>query len=91
MIENDKFLGIVKNSRLQLLQPENLTGTSVRLTRIQMQEARSPESAELDLTEYEGKAIMVQGRESGEWIYASEVIDQVGPIFTVLVQKLFSQ
>lgn len=66
MIENNQFLGIVKNSRLQLLQPENLTGTSFRLTRIQMQEARAPESAELDLTEFKGEAIMVQGHESRE-------------------------
>lgn len=91
MNENNQFLGIVKNGQLRLLQPENLAGTSVRLTRIQMQEAQTPESAELDLTEYEGRAIMVRGHEGGKWIFSAEVIDQVGPILTVLVQKLFSQ
>ncbi|MCM1565350.1 MAG: hypothetical protein NC238_05275 [Dehalobacter sp.] len=89
--ENNQFLGIVKNGQLQLLQPENLAGNSVRLTRIQMQEAQTPESVELDLTEYEGKAIMIRGQEGGEWIFSSEVIDQAGPILTAVVKKLFSQ
>lgn len=50
-----------------------------------MQEARPPESTELDLTEYEGKAIMVRGHSSGEWIYSAEVIDQARPILTAVV------
>jgi len=91
MNEEDQFLGIVKNGQFQLLLPENLAGTSVRLTAIQMQEATSPESKEFDLTEFEGEAIMVQGRESGEWIYSAELIDEAGPILTVLVQKFFSR
>ncbi len=48
---NNQFLGIVKNGQFQLLQPEDLAGTTVRLTRIQMQEAISVESGEVDLTE----------------------------------------
>jgi hypothetical protein len=91
MNENNQFLGIVKNRQLHLLQPDSLANTSVRLTRIQMQQAQSPESAEIDLTEYEGQAIMVRGREGGDWIYSAEVIDQVGPILSALVEKLFSE
>jgi hypothetical protein len=91
MNENNQFLGIVKNGQLRLLQPEYLAGTTVRLTGIQMQTAVSPDIAELDLSKYEGKAIMVRGHESSEWIYSAEVIDQVGPILTAVVQKLFSQ
>lgn len=91
MNENNQFLGIVKNGQLQLLQPEDLTGTTVWLTRIQMQEARSEDSAEIDLTEYEGKAIIVRGHQSGEWIYSAEVTDQAGPILAAVVQKLFGQ
>ncbi|WP_440956046.1 hypothetical protein ACSAZK_03580 [Methanosarcina sp. Mfa9] len=61
------------------------------MTRIQMQEAQTPESAELDLTEYKGKAIMVRGHGGSGWIYSSEVIDQVGPILSAVVQKLLSK
>ena len=54
-----------------------------------MQQAQSPESAEIDLTEYEGIAIMVRGYESGERIYSAEIIDQLGPILSAVVEKLF--
>ena len=63
---NDQFLGIVKNGAFQLLvAPHRPSGGSVRLTRIQMQTAQSPESEELNLSEYEGKAIMVRGYNGG--------------------------
>ena len=88
---NDQFLGIVQNGAFQCLVPHRPSGGSVRLTRIQMQEARPPESGELDLTEYEGQAIMVRGHDDGGWIYAAEVIDQAGPILTMVVQQVFGQ
>jgi hypothetical protein len=59
------------------------------LTRIQMQEARPPETEELNLTEHEGQAIMVRGHDGGGWIYSAEVIDQAGPILTMVVQQVF--
>ena len=43
---------------------------------MQMQEAVSPESSELDLREYENSVIMVCGHESGDWIYSAEVINR---------------
>ena len=88
---NDQFLGMVRNGAFELLAPYRAPGGSVRLTRIQMQEARPPESAELDLTEYEGKAIMVRGYGGGGWIYSAEVIDQAGPILTAVVQQVFAR
>ena len=88
---DDQFLGIVQNGTFQLLAPYRAPGGSVRLTRIQMQEARPPESAELGLTEHEGKAIMVHGHDGGGWIYSAEVIDQAGPILTAVVQQVFGQ
>lgn len=42
---------------------------------------------ELDLTEYEGKAIMVRGDHRGDWIHQVEIIDQGGPILTALVEQ----
>ena len=89
---NDQFLGTVKNGAFQLLvAPHHPSGGSVRLTRIQMQTAQPPESEELNLNEYEGKAIMVRGHDGGGWIYSAEVVDQAGPILTAVVQQLFGQ
>jgi hypothetical protein len=50
-----------------------------------------PETAELDLSVYEGKAIMVHGHDGGGWIYSAMVIDQAGPILTAVVRKVFGQ
>lgn len=85
---NIQFLGIVQNGIFQLLIPHR---ESVRLTGIQMQEARPPETGELNLTEYEGQAVMIRGHDSGDWIYSAEVIDQAGPILTMVVQQVFGQ
>ena len=87
--DNDQFLGLVQGGKFQLLSPSGLPG--VRLTRIAMQVAQSPESAELDLAAYEGQAIMVRGRDAGGWLYSAEVIDQAGPILTLLVRQVFGQ
>lgn len=56
-----------------------------------MQESVPPETEELNLTEYEGKAIMARGHNSGGWIYSAEVIDQADPILTAVVQQVFGQ
>jgi hypothetical protein len=91
MNENDQFLGYVQNGQFKILTPEGTLSGSVRLTEIQMQEAVSPESRELDLTEYENSAIMVHGRESGGWIYSAEVVDRGGPILTAVVMEVFGK
>lgn len=88
---NNKFLGIVQNGRFQRLTPEPAPAGSVRLTRISMQMAIPPESGELDLTKYEGSAIMVEGHNGGGWIYSAEVVDKAGPILTAVVQQVFGQ
>lgn len=58
-------------------------------TTIQPQESLPPESGELDLSQFEGRAVMIQGMYKGEWVYSAEVIDSAGPIFTAVVEKLF--
>ena len=89
MNKKEKFLGIVENGHLQLLQSENESVTPVRLTQILRQAAQTPESGEIDLTKYEGTTIMVEGYGIGGWIFESEIIDHAGPILGVVVQKLF--
>lgn len=88
---DNQFLGIVQNGEFQLLLPDpGPLGRSVRLTSIAMQEARPPESGELDLSAYEGSAIMVHGHDGGGWIYSARVIEQAGPILTAVVQHIFA-
>ena len=84
---NDEFIGIVQVGTFLPLVPA--PGAGVKLTTIQMQAAVPPETGELDLTEYEGSAIMVRGHGGGDWIYRAKVIDHAGPILTAVVQRLF--
>jgi hypothetical protein len=85
-MNNDLFLGIVKDGKFKSLQPKTSSG---ELTTMAMPEAMAPESKRVDLKNYEGKAIMVSGHDGGGWIYSAKIIDSAGPILTVVVQKAF--
>lgn len=84
----DQFLGTVEKGQFHPIVRSTL-GKLARLTSIHRQEARTPESGELDLVAYEGRAIMVQGYHEGEWIFEAKVVDQAGPILTQVVQQVF--
>jgi len=86
-----KVMGLVQNGRLRLSVPSGRLESSVRLTRIDPQAAQSPESAEIDLGEYEGSAIMVVGLDQGAWIYSAEIIEKAGPILSAVVERLFGE
>jgi hypothetical protein len=91
MSANDQFLGIVQIGQFHILMPARSAGKSVRLTGIPMQAAMSPQSVEIDLSGYEGRALMVRGHDGGGWIYSAEVIDEAGPILTAVVQRVFGK
>jgi len=74
-----------------VLLPESQAGNVVRLTEMPMQAAVAPEVQEISVKTQEGKAIMVEGRSSGGWIYSAELIDTAGLILNALVQKVFSR
>jgi hypothetical protein len=89
IVEYDQFLGLVEDGQFKLLAPYRPLGETVRLTSMPMQAAQLPESMELNLTDYEGKAIMVIGYDGGGWIYSASVIDHAGPILTSVVKEVF--
>jgi adenylate cyclase len=83
-----QFLGIVQDREFQQLAPEPDPGGPVRFTSVHVQEARSPESGELNLSEYEGSAIVIRGhRGGGGWVYSAEVVDKASPILTMMVRQ----
>jgi len=92
-IKMDKFLGVVEGSRFSILIPRPQCCT-VKLTRIAKPASIAGElmaSHEIDLGEYEGKAIMVSGvlPEHKGWLYEANVIEQAGPILTEVVKEFF--
>ena len=89
----EEFLGIVEGGRFSILLPRPQCCT-VRLTRIKKPASIADElvaSHEINLAEYEGKAIMITGSlpEHKGWLYDASVIDQSGPILAEVVKELF--
>lgn len=82
----ERILGLVEGGRFHPLVPRLALGDQVRLTEIGMQVAQAPESAELDLRAYEGRAVVVQGRDSGGWVYSARVTREMAPLASGLVR-----
>jgi nitrogen fixation protein FixH len=83
------FIGFVKEAKCYLIVPKPAFSFPVRLTGISMQEARPAENSEIELSQYEGKTLMIKGHDGGSWIYRAQVIDSGGPLMTALVNKVF--
>ncbi|MHC4475120.1 MAG: hypothetical protein ACYTEL_05730 [Planctomycetota bacterium] len=88
---NQTFIGKVENAEFRVLSPKPVPPGGIRLTSIGMQESVPPETGELDLTQYEGSVIAIQGHDGGGWIYSAGVIDTAGPIVTALALQIFGQ
>lgn len=73
------YVGMVRDDLFQPWLPFSAPRDAMRLTSIQMQEARSPESGELGLRPYEGRLILVRGHASGEWLYSARLLRVFGP------------
>ncbi len=87
MIEREIIIGLVKDGNFYTRSPEPEISAPTLLTEIRVMESISPEARKLNLTEYEGKAIAVQGHNQGDVIYEASIIDVAGPIVTVLVKQ----
>ena len=81
-----RYFGIVEAGHFRPLMPQSIGSGNVRLTTIAMQTAQSPESSELDLGAQEGLALLVQGQDSGGWIYSAHVVQVYDPILTALLR-----
>lgn len=91
MSNENQFLGIVHEGKFRLVTSDPGPSGYTGLTTIQMQTSLPPKEHELDLAEYEGKVIMVQGHGGGDWIYSAKVVDEAGPILTAVVERVFGQ
>ena len=91
MNSDEQFLCMVNDGKLTILLPESEAGNVVRLTEMPMQASMPPEAQEISVKRHEGKAIMIEGRYGGGWIYSTEMIYLTGPIPDALVQEVFSK
>ena len=84
--ETEEVLEIVVNAQFisaDTCQPVEVTGA-------QMQDAIDPHAELVDLSKYEGKAILIsRQRNDGSFLWGSNVVDTAGPILTIIVKKVF--
>jgi len=85
----EQFFGMVRNKKFCIFAPPHREGNLVRLTGIDVQESRPPESAEIDISEYEGKIIEVNGIDNGDWLYSARVVEEAGPVLSDFLKKVF--
>ncbi|MDA2213845.1 hypothetical protein [Bacillus cereus group sp. MYBK195-1] len=81
------FLGIVQNGKFKIVDPQT-SDSYIKLTEDSMSVGRP--IIELKLVEYEGKAILVNGDNHGDWIYQVKIIEHAGPILTIITKKIFN-
>ena len=86
---NKNYLGIVQNGEFKLLAPTNESSV-LSLTSISMQEASAP--LKLDLSNYEGKIVLVNGHSNSSIIYSAKIIEEAGVSLTnFLIEEVFNQ
>ena len=87
-LANDgSFVGFVRHGKFLNLTPCEPVQQEVRLTSISMETAILPEAKELDLSEYEGKVIVVCGHDSGGWIYSATVAEIASPLIAKFILR----
>ncbi len=91
MTRREQYLGVVRDATFHCLFPESASGEARRFTRIDPTEDVAPETEELNLTRYEGQAIIVSGIPGDTWVSSASVLDTAGPILTAVVEKAFGQ
>lgn len=88
MSEHVNILGIVQGGLFRPSVPSGREQTYAQLTQVEPQAAIAPEAEQIDLSPYEGKAVMVNGLDQGSWIYTAKIVDVAGPILTAVVERL---
>jgi hypothetical protein len=92
----DTFLGIVENGKFTVLMPEKAGCCSVKLTKVEhpaIPETDAVKIHEIDLSGYEGKALMIHGTlpKFEGWLYGASILDVGNPILTEVVKKLYGR
>lgn len=86
---DDSFVGFVQHGRFLKLTPCEPVQQEVQLTSISMETAISPEARELDLTQYEGKVIVVCGHDGSGWIYSATIAEIASPLIADFILRCY--
>lgn len=88
-MNNNRFLGLVRAERLEVLAADGTANGAYRLTQVLPQSGGAPEAAEIGLARYEGMAVLVRGIAEDGWIYGASVVEAADEILTAVVAHVF--
>ncbi|MBM3188157.1 MAG: hypothetical protein FJZ90_05480 [Chloroflexi bacterium] len=83
-----RLIGLAANGQFVRLGTD-LGDRTPGLTRMPMQAARAPESEQLYLDDFDGRVVIVEGRDSGGWIYSAQVVVVFGPFASMLIRHAY--
>jgi hypothetical protein len=87
LLTQNQVLGIVKNGTFMEVE----TKLPLKLTDVGLVQAMPPEAGLLNLTQYEGNAIMVSTqRADGEWVWDANITEAASTILTKVINKVFN-
>jgi putative (di)nucleoside polyphosphate hydrolase len=69
-----RITGFVRKGKFECIPAEQGVLDEIRLTTMTPQNAISPEAAEIDLKDLEGRLIRVEGEMQGEWLYSARLL-----------------
>lgn len=86
--DSSDIIGIVKDGSFIVAE----TNETKKLTSVGLVDATTPESGLINITQYEGKAILVSSPQisDNEWLFGATIIDIADPIVTKLVKEVFN-
>jgi hypothetical protein len=85
----EQFIGEVRDGQFCLLWPKEGSGQILRLTKIGIMAAQSPEAAQLDVGT--DGVLLVSGQRNGDWIYTAEISERAGPILRLIAVELWGR
>ena len=88
-LDGGRFLGLVSAGQIKLTGMPPDSPVQPRLTKIAMQEAQSPESAEIDLAPHNGRFVVFSGHDGGGWIYGTHIERVVGRATAILLRYAY--
>jgi N-acetylmuramoyl-L-alanine amidase len=89
MSEKEQFFGKVEKGSYLIFAPERLKGVVVSLTTVPPKGKQAPELNTINLSEYEGKIIEVNGINLDAWIYSATVVEEAGPVLSDFLMNVF--
>lgn len=88
-MSKERILGVVQGGLFRRLTPIRDPGGGCRLTRAKAKDkAKSVDAKAIDLSPYEGTALLIEGRNQDMWVFDVDIIERAGPILSGLVQHV---